>query len=114
MPTRLINVLAASLLAISLILVAFSTARANDNSGNDTRPGNPALGAAHFAEARFGNLRVDYVLPRQNLSIQDAGVFWPADADPLSRLTGPGVPAVSSDHRLVWVDVKVPGTADRK
>ncbi len=38
----------------------------------------------------------------------DAGVFWPADADPLMRLTGTGIfgdPVPSSDHRLVWVDV---------
>jgi hypothetical protein len=35
-------------------------------------------------------------------------VFWPADDDPLSRLTGTGIfgdPVPTSDHRLVWVDV---------
>jgi 3-phytase len=44
-------------------------------------------------------------------------VFWPLRADPLSRLTGVfdfaewgpvnGFP--TSDHRLVWVDVQIPG-----
>ena len=57
---------------------------------------------------RTGNLRADYVLLSKSLQIQDTGVFWPADDDPLNRLTGTGVfgdPVPSSDHRLVWVDV---------
>lgn len=55
-----------------------------------------------------GNLGADYVLPSKSLQIRDAGVFWPADSDPLTRLTGTGLfgdPVPSSDHRLVWVDV---------
>jgi hypothetical protein len=48
------------------------------------------------------------VLPRRNLRIVDAAVFWPVLADPLSALTGV-FPFPSSDHRLVWVDVNVPG-----
>jgi hypothetical protein len=74
--------------------------------------GDPSFDTADFGEAQFGgpgNLRVDYVLPRRNMKIRDAGVFWPADVDPLSDLTGAGFPAVSSDHRLVWIDIKVPG-----
>ena len=55
-----------------------------------------------------GNLRADYVLPSKQLRPVDAGVFWPVLADPLSRLTGV-FPFPSSDHRLVWVDVRVPG-----
>ena len=72
--------------------------------------GEAAFDTADFGEAQSGgpgNLRVDYVLPRRNMKIVDAGVFWPGDADPLSRLTGPGFPTVSSDHRLVWIDVVV-------
>jgi hypothetical protein len=60
-----------------------------------------------------GNLRADYVLPRKTLQITDAGVFWPLSNDPLFPLVGVfgdpvpgGFP--SSDHRLVWVDVRVP------
>jgi hypothetical protein len=56
-----------------------------------------------------GNLRADYVLPRKNLPIRDAAVFWPVASDPLVYLTGAGFPVPSSDHRLVWIDVKVPG-----
>jgi hypothetical protein len=50
---------------------------------------------------------VDYVLPSRDLLIVDAGVFWPASTDPLHRLIG-GFPFASSDHRLVWVDVRLP------
>ena len=50
------------------------------------------------------------MLPSKALRILDAGVFWPVAADPLSRLTGV-FPFPSSDHRLVWVDVRVPGAA---
>ena len=54
-----------------------------------------------------GNLRADYVLPRKQLRIVDAGVFWPLESDPLFSLVGT-FPFPSSDHRLVWVDVTVP------
>ena len=55
-----------------------------------------------------GNLRADYVLPRKNLQLVDAGVFWPLASDPLFRLVGT-FPFPTSDHRLVWIDVTVPG-----
>ncbi|GAB2680278.1 endonuclease/exonuclease/phosphatase family protein [Barrientosiimonas humi] len=60
---------------------------------------------ADFAEPP-GNIRADYVLPSRNLKMLDARVFWPVKADPLSRLTG-SYPFPTSDHRLVWVDVRV-------
>jgi hypothetical protein len=67
----------------------------------------PAHHTADFAEPA-GLMRVDYVLPSRDLEVHDAAVFWPGDDDPLVRLTGPGFPVVSSDHRLVWVDVSHP------
>jgi len=84
--------------------------RSADQPGNETHTGDPAEDTADFSEPPFGpgNLRADYVLPSKNLQIRDAGVFWPADSDPLMRLTGTGIfgdPVPSSDHRLVWVDV---------
>ncbi|WP_380167958.1 endonuclease/exonuclease/phosphatase family protein [Jannaschia sp. R86511] len=75
---------------------------------NLTHRGDPAQDTADFADGAPGNLRVDYVLPSRNLRLLDAGVFWPETGDPLSRLTGT-FPFPSSDHRLVWVDVAVPG-----
>ncbi len=52
-----------------------------------------------------GNLRVDYVLPSRDFEVVGSGVFWPPSDDPLFALIGEGKP-VSSDHRLVWVDVR--------
>ncbi len=51
-----------------------------------------------------GNLRVDYALPARALGVFGAGVFWPAPQEPGFALIGDGRP-VSSDHRLVWVDI---------
>ena len=69
----------------------------------------PAFDTADFADTAPGNLRADYVLPRKNLQIVDSAVFWPLNTDPLFSLVGV-FPFPSSDHRLVWVDVRVPGT----
>jgi hypothetical protein len=40
------------------------------------------------------------------MRITDAGVFWPLSTDPDFALVGT-FPFPSSDHRLVWVEVKV-------
>jgi hypothetical protein len=48
------------------------------------------------------------VLPSRKTTVLGSGVFWPTQADPLSRLTGV-YPFPSSDHRLVWVDMQVRG-----
>lgn len=69
--------------------------------------GDSAQDTADFSEPP-GNIRVDYVLPSRQIRIVDSAVFWPASDDPLSRLTGT-YPFPSSDHRLVWADVDVPG-----
>jgi hypothetical protein len=74
---------------------------------NTTHVGDPAFDTADFSDFGPGNLRVDYVLPRKQLRISDAGVFWPTTDDPLFPLVGT-FPFPSSDHRLVWVDVRVP------
>jgi len=78
-------------------------------NANDTHLNDPAYDTADFSDFAPGNLRVDYVLPRKPLGIIDAGVFWPISDDPLFSLVGT-FPFPSSDHRLVWIDVKVPGT----
>jgi hypothetical protein len=72
---------------------------------NDTHISDPAFDTADFSDFAPGNLRADYVLPRENLRIQDASVFWPLEADPLFSLVGTW-PFPSSDHRLVWIDAK--------
>ncbi len=74
---------------------------------NLTHLSDPAFDTADFSDAILsgpGNLRADYVLPRKNMKMIDAGVFWPLAADPLLSLVGTW-PFPSSDHRLVWIDV---------
>ena len=75
---------------------------------NDSHISDPAFDTADFADSTPGNLRADYVLPRKNMSIRDSGVFWPTSDDPLFSLVGT-FPFPSSDHRLVWIDAKIPG-----
>ena len=87
-------------------------ASALQGGANLTHRSDPAFDTADFSDSAPGNLRADYVLPRKSLQIVDAAVFWPVQADPLFRLVGV-FPFPSSDHRLVWVDVRVPGTAGR-
>jgi hypothetical protein len=84
-------------------------------NANTLHLGDPAYDTADFFDGfppppfggAPGNLRADYVLPRKQLRIIDAGVFWPLSTDPLFSLVGT-FPFPSSDHRLVWVDVTVP------
>ncbi len=89
-------------------------AAALQGGANASHRSDPRFDTADFSDSAPGNLRADYVLPRKNLKIVDAGVFWPVQADPLSRLTGVfdfaqwgpvgGFP--TSDHRSVWIDVR--------
>lgn len=76
---------------------------------NASHEGDPKFDTADFADGAPGNLRVDYVLPRKSLRIRASGVFWPLSSDPLFRLVGT-FPFPSSDHRLVWVALRVPGS----
>jgi hypothetical protein len=70
--------------------------------------GSPTDTADWPEEGGPGNLRVDYVLPSTGLEIVGSGVFWPAPGDPLARLTEiKGRDRASSDHRLVWVDIRL-------
>lgn len=48
----------------------------------------------------IGRFRVDYVLPSANLTVADAGVFWPASDE-----AGHDAALAASRHRLVWVDL---------
>ena len=69
---------------------------------NTTHRGKAELDTGDFSDRSPGNLRIDYVLPSRNLKTQRAGVFWPTKADtPATRLV------TASDHRMVWVDIKV-------
>jgi hypothetical protein len=83
---------------------------ARDGGVNVDHVGDPAVDTADFSDDPpfgAGNLRVDYVLPSRRLAVLDGGVFWPTADDPLFRLVGDDQ-LISSDHRLVWLDLKVP------
>ena len=84
-----------------------STKATELRKGNVILKGEDLLLITEYSHATPGNLRADYVLPRKQLQITDAGVFWPLSTDPLFPLVGTW-PFPSSDHRLVWVDVRVP------
>lgn len=59
--------------------------------------------AAHTAAWR---MRADYVLPSvKGFTVVDSGVFWPAKEDQDYYLVGSRT--ASSDHRLVWVKLKL-------
>jgi hypothetical protein len=81
-------------------------AAALQGGANATHLSNPRFDTADFADTAPGNLRADYVLPSRELDIKDSGVFWPKQDDPLFRLVG-NFPFPSSDHRLVWIDLRV-------
>ena len=73
---------------------------------NTTHLSDPAFDTADFSDFAPGNLRADYVLPRKNMAMTDAGVFWPLASDSLFPLVGT-FPFPSSDHRLVWIDLSL-------
>jgi hypothetical protein len=75
---------------------------------NADQRGDPALDTTLWRqEPGPGNLRVDYVLPGAELTVLDAGVFWPASDDPRAALLGE-TGETGSRHRLVWVDIRRP------
>ena len=85
---------------------AVEQAEVQGGANNDHR-GNPAFDTADFADVPGpGNLRADYVLPRKNMKMTDAVVFWPLSSSPLFRLVGT-FPFPSSDHRLVFIEVRM-------
>ena len=92
-------------------------ARPSSSGGPEASVRQGGANATHLSDPRYdtadfndnpapGNLRADYVLASKALKIKGSGIFWPVPSDPLSRLTGE-FPFPSSDHRAVWVDVKV-------
>ncbi|RYC03315.1 endonuclease/exonuclease/phosphatase family protein [Nocardioides zhouii] len=86
-----------------------------DGGENVPQIGPDAEDTADFADAlqtkptdqkNPGNLRADYVLPSERFDILGSGVFWLPSSDPLfTRLVGV-YPFPTSDHRMVWLDVR--------
>ena len=66
---------------------------------NTGHTGNPAHDTADFGDDSVGNLRLDYVLPSNDIQTIDCGVFWPAQAEAHHDSVR------FSDHRLTWADI---------
>jgi endonuclease/exonuclease/phosphatase family metal-dependent hydrolase len=67
-----------------------------------THHGDPAHVTANFTAEGHGCLRIDYALPSRGLAVVDGGVFWPPPGEPGSEAV------TASDHRPVWVDIRLP------
>ncbi|MGL3807825.1 endonuclease/exonuclease/phosphatase family protein [Paeniglutamicibacter sp. R2-26] len=87
----------------------------SDPASIDALRGNPLLAdplegrpTADFGRGEAGVMRVDYVLPSASFRVDDAGVYWPGPGQGGSDLIE-GWPPPSSDHRLVWVELGLPG-----
>lgn len=68
---------------------------------NVSQQGDPAADTSDFNDRYTGNLRLDYVLPSSGLTVAGCGVFWPTTDEPGHDLVE------ASDHRLVWLDIKL-------
>jgi endonuclease/exonuclease/phosphatase family metal-dependent hydrolase len=63
-----------------------------------THHGDPAHVTANFTAEGHGCLRIDYALPSRGLSVVDGGT-----GEPGSEVV------TASDHRPVWIDIRLPG-----
>lgn len=79
-----------------------TAANARDEQVNTTHQGDAALDTADFSDGRVGNLRVDYVLPSNDMTVNASAVVWPASEDSLAETA-----SRASDHHMVWVDVEI-------
>ena len=69
---------------------------------SDNIPEEKKTATAQFGDGR--EVRIDYVLPSAHLQVIDGGVYWPdKENDP----SGSELSEKASDHRLVWIDVKM-------
>ena len=62
--------------------------------------GDPALDTVLYP--RLGGLRLDYIIPSQEIVVQASGVFWPVDTDPQSATL-----KAASRHFPVWIDIAI-------
>jgi len=83
-------------------------ASADQGGMNADHKGAPEFDTADFPDKSVGNLRVDYALPSKDLVVAGKGVYWPKRGDGLARLVRMSPEAATSDHRLVYVDLKRP------
>lgn len=73
-------------------------AAARVGGGNLAQHGDPAEDTGDFGP-KVGNLRLDYVLPSNDLHVRASGVFWPKPGEPGADWIE------ATDHHLVWLDL---------
>jgi hypothetical protein len=76
------------------------------NASHKTDPHSDTADFPDAGDTGPGNLRCDYVLPSRGMKIVGGGVFWPVASNDLSRLVKMDPTAASSDHRLVYLDLR--------
>ena len=64
----------------------------------------PRLHPERSTAAFGGGMRIDYVLPSNDVEILDGGVFWPSQSEDAE---GARLAADASDHRLLWLDLRL-------
>lgn len=75
---------------------------------NNSHRGNPAFDTSDFNDFNVGNLRADHVLPSKlGFAVTGSGVFWPLNNDPAYPALFTSGSTQATDHRLVWLDLKV-------
>lgn len=98
----------ASLVPSSTGAAEVANVQGGNNKGHKTPAYEDTADFPDVGDTNPGNLRCDYVLPgKVGLSPLEAGVFWPKHDGPLYRLVASDPKPASSDHRLVWMDVRV-------
>lgn len=73
----------------------------SSNGGREHNQSSSHSGDPAYDTSFFG-LRIDYVLPSNDLNAVSSGVYWPASSEPGHELIEDGS---ASDHLLVWVDL---------
>jgi 3-phytase len=71
---------------------------------NGQEPGPPKYIERRTSGWDGRGLRIDHLLPSKDLEVVDGGVYWP---DATIDTQGAATAKKASDHRLIWLDIKV-------
>lgn len=67
-------------------------------------PGPPKYNESRTTGRRGRGRRIDHLLPSIDLNVTGGGVFWP---DSTADANGAAMAQIASDHRLIWLDLKL-------
>lgn len=81
--------------------IAIGSKIPSSNGGKENILKSKRIGNGTYHTSHFG-LRIDYVLPSQDIQVIDSGVFWPTKEEKYASIVAK---KVSSDHLLVWADI---------